>query len=183
MHETPGFAELLAQEVQLQAAQAHDALANIRHSLRIISGFWQFKKVNVSGTGNQPNTHMCTLFDHLRHHTQGFVLCYHAAYSALLAADPEGQWQDQLKTLNDMDVHGPGKDDFYMQEPGTSAARASKGCFELSWIWLAPQPKSEVKADSSEQVFDEGMQVEWSKSRAWMKCWEEEVHLIQEEMR
>jgi hypothetical protein len=183
MHDTPGFAGLLAHEVQLRIAQADDALANIRHHLRIISGFWQFKKVNVSGTGNQPNTRRCTLFNRLRHRTQGSVLCYRAAHSALLAADPEGKWQDRLKSLNDTDVRGPGKNDFYMQEPGGSAARASKGRFEISWIWLVPKSKSEVEADSSEQVFDEGMQVEWSKSQARMKRWEEEVHLIQEEMK
>ena len=55
---TPGFSKILAHETQLHIAQADDALADIRHQLRIISGLWQFKKVNVSGTGNQPNTRM-----------------------------------------------------------------------------------------------------------------------------
>jgi len=49
---TPGFTKSLAHEVQLRIAQADDALADIRHNLRTISGLWQFKKVNISGTGN-----------------------------------------------------------------------------------------------------------------------------------
>jgi hypothetical protein len=46
-----------------------------------------------------------------------------------------------------------------------------------------PRPKSEVEANSSEEVFDEGMRVEWSKAQARKNRWEEEVQLIMEEMR
>jgi hypothetical protein len=41
----------------------------------------------------------------------------------------------------------------------------------------------EVNTNSSEQVFDEGLRVEWSKSQARKMRWEEEVQIIQEEMR
>ena len=178
-----GLTGLLVQEVRLRIAQADDALANIRHHLRIISGLWQFKKVNVSGTGNRPNTRMRTLYNRINHRMKNAVLCYHAAYSALLAADPKGKWQDRLKDLKQADVRGPGKDDFYMEEPNNAASGASKGRFEISWIWLVPCSKSEVNTNRSEQVFDEGMHVEWSKSQARKDRWEEEVNLILEEMR
>ena len=39
-----GFLKTLAHEIQLCIAQADDALADIRHHLRIISGLWQFKR-------------------------------------------------------------------------------------------------------------------------------------------
>ena len=58
---TPGFSKTLAHEIRI--AQADDALADIQHHLHIISGLWQFKKVNISGTGNQPNTRMHSLFN------------------------------------------------------------------------------------------------------------------------
>jgi hypothetical protein len=183
LQNTPGFAKSLSREVQLRIAQADDALADIRHHLRIISGLWQFKKVNISGTGNRPNTRMRTLFNRFNHRMKQSVLRYRAAHMALLAADPGGEWQDRLKDLKNSDVRGPGKDDFYIQEPGKASLGASKGRFEISWIWLVPQPRSEVEADSSEQVFDEGMRIEWSKSQARKKRWEEEVEMIQEEMR
>ena len=38
----PVFVKSLAHEVQLCIAQANDALADIRHNLRTISGLWQF---------------------------------------------------------------------------------------------------------------------------------------------
>ena len=179
---SPGFSKALAHEIQLRIAQADDALADIRHHLRIISGLWRFKKVNISGTGNKPNTRMRSLFNRFNHRMRQSVLRYRAARSALLAANLEEQhWKDRLKDLKDSDVRGPGKDDFYLQEAGKANYGTSKGRFEMSWIWLVPHAKSEV--DSSEQVFDEGLRVEWSKSQARKMRWEEEVQLIQEEMR
>ena len=62
-------------------------------------------------------------------------------------------------------MRGPGKDDFYLQDPGKANYGASKGHYEMSWIWLVPQSKSEADMSSSEQVFDEGLRVEWSKSQ------------------
>jgi hypothetical protein len=180
---TPGFAKSLAHEVQLRIAQANDALADIRHNLRTISGLWQFKKVNISGTGNRPNTRMRSLFNRFNHRMRQSVLCYRAARSALIAADLGQQWEDSLKDLKDSDVRGPGKDDFYFQDAGKEKYGASKGRYEISWIWLVPQSKSELATNSSEQVFDEGLRVEWSKSQARKMRWEEEVQIIQEEMR
>jgi hypothetical protein len=180
----PGFMKTLARETQLRIAQADDALADIRHHLRIISGLWLFKKVNISGTGNRLNTRMRSLFNRFHHRMRQSVLRYRAARSALLAANLDRQhWEDRLMDLKDSDVRGPGKDDFYLQEAGKATYGASKGRYEISWIWLVPQSKSEIDRNSSEQVFDEGLRVEWSKSQARKMRWEEEVQIIQEEMR
>src|SRR5687767_9762614 len=170
---TPGFAEALARELRLRIAQADDALADIRRHLRLIAGLWQFKKLSVSGTGNRPNTRMHTLFNRLNHRMQRCVIRYKAAYSALHAADPGGSWMDHLQDLKDADVRGPGKDDFTL----------SSGRFEQSWIWLVPHTRGEVEANSSEEVLDEGMRIEWAKSLARKDRWEEEVLIIEEEMR
>ena len=188
LQSTPDFSKTLAHEIRLRIAQADDALADIRHHLRIISGLWQFKKVNISGTGNWPNTRMRSLFNRFNHRMRQSVLRYRTARSALLAVNSGGQnWEERLKDLKDNDVRGPGKDDFYLQEPGKANYGASKGGskgrFEMSWIWLVPKSKSEVDRNSSEQVFDEGLRVEWSKSQARKMRWEEEVQIIQEEMR
>ena len=154
----PGFMKTLAHKTQLCIAQADDSLADIRHHLRIISGLWLFKTVNISGTGNRLNTRMRSLFNRFNHHMQQSVLCYRAARSALLAANLERQdWEDRLKDLKDSDVQGPGKDDFYFQEAGKATYGASKCCYEISWIWLVPQSKSEIDRNSSEQVFNEGL--------------------------
>jgi hypothetical protein len=49
---TLGFSKILAHKIQLCIAQANNALADIQHHLCIISGLWQFKKVNISRTRN-----------------------------------------------------------------------------------------------------------------------------------
>ena len=94
------------------------------------------------------------------------VLHYHTARSALMAANSGWQWEDSLLDLKDSDVRGPGKDNFYLQESGKTNYGGSKGRYEISWIWLVPWSRSEVDTNSSEQVFDEGLRVEWSKSQA-----------------
>ena len=132
---TPEFSKTLAHEIRLRIAQADDALADIRHHLRLISGLWQFKKVNISGTGNRPNTRMRSLFTRFNHRMRQSVLRYRAARSALLAEKLGGQnWEDRLKDLKDSDVRGPGKDDFYLQEAGKATYGASKSQYEMSWI-------------------------------------------------
>ena len=158
LQHNPGFLKTLAHEIRLRIAQADDALADIRHHLRIISGLWQFKKVNISGTGNQPNTRMRSLFNRFNHRMRQSVLRYRTARSALLTANFGGQnWEDRLKDLKDSDVRGPGKDDFYFQEPGKANYGTSKGRYEISWIWLVPKSQSEVETNSSEEVLDEGL--------------------------
>ncbi|KAF8221054.1 hypothetical protein L208DRAFT_1330325 [Tricholoma matsutake] len=175
------FAKCLLCEVCLRIAQAEDALADIRHYLHLISGFWQFKKVNISGTGNRPNTRMCTLFNRFNHCIKLSMLRYSAAHTCLLAADPMGEWNSRLKELKKSDVRGPGRMDFSMEM--SDALDTSKGHFEISWIWLVPRPATETEVDASEEILDEGMRVEWSKSQARKMWWEEEVELLQEEMR
>jgi hypothetical protein len=58
LRQLPELTAVLEKECQLRIAQADDALAEIRHQCRIISGLWQFKKLNVDGTGNRAATRM-----------------------------------------------------------------------------------------------------------------------------
>ena len=50
--------EIREAEQRLCEAQANDALAEVHCLHRVIQGLWQFKKINVSGTGNLANTRM-----------------------------------------------------------------------------------------------------------------------------
>src|ERR1700678_3147316 len=88
LQNSPGIStKSLAHEVQLRIAQANNALADIQHNLRTISGLWQFKKVNNSGTGNRPNTRMRSSFNCFNHRMRQSVLHYCTARSALIAAN------------------------------------------------------------------------------------------------
>jgi len=164
---------VLEKERRLRVAQADDALAEIRHQRRIISGLWQFKKLNVDGTGNKASTRMRALYNRFELRTRHCAECYRAARNALFVLDPDGSWQDRLKKLNDNDIRGPGKDD----------AGSGNGRFEPSWIWLVPRLPSAPDMGESEDLLNKSLQVEWARVQARKQRWEEEVLLTEEEMR
>lgn len=68
LRQSPELSAIVEKECRLRVGQADDALADIRRQRRIISGLWQFKKLNVDGTGNWACTRMRTLYNrfHLR---------------------------------------------------------------------------------------------------------------------
>lgn len=173
LRQLPELASLLEKECRLRIAQADDALAEIRHQCRIISKLWQFKKININGTGNRTCTRIRSLYNRFNFCTLRCAECYRAARGALLILDSNGSWQSRLKELKNGDIRGPGKED---NEPGN-------GRFEPSWIWLVPRVLSVLENGDSERVLDDSLQVEWAKVQARKQRWEEEVLLIQEEMR
>jgi hypothetical protein len=160
-------------ECRPRVAQADDALADIRRQHHVISGLWQFKKLNVDGTGNKACTQMRVLYNRFSLRTKRCAGHYRAARNALVGLDLNGSWQSHLQVLKDADIRGPGKDD----------NGVGNGRFEPSWIWLVPRVNSAPDMEASEQVLDDSLQVEWSKTQARMHQWEEKVVLVQEEMR
>ncbi|KAF4565279.1 hypothetical protein EYR36_001849 [Pleurotus pulmonarius] len=178
-------------ETCLREAQADDALNEIRRQRRILYSVYQFKKLNVSGTGNKPNTRVRAVFDAVNVKIRRQAERYRAAYKALATLDPNGQWSLRLRELADGDIRGPGRE--------TGEARNSY--FQPSWIWLTARP-SKTTTDSetpsasatsasltdadttlASKEFDETMRIEWSKSKARLARWEEEAKLVVEEMR
>lgn len=164
LRDLPELATVLEKERRLCIGQANDALAEIRCHRWIISGLWQFKKINVDGTGNKAATRMRTLYNRFNFRTQRCAGCYRAAHNALLVLDPNGSWQSRLKDLKDSDG-------------------MSNGRFEPSWIWLVPRVHPAPDMGNMEEILDDSLQVEWAKAQARKQRWEEEVLLIHEEMR
>lgn len=103
---------------------------------------------------------------------------YRVARSALLRLDPSGSWITLYHPLEDRDNRGPGK------EP--KEVTASDGRFVLSWIWLSNPNAAmggSVEGGISPDEVNEDMRVEWAQCIARAERWEEEVILLQEEMR
>jgi hypothetical protein len=173
----PELQEICQLERRLREPQADDALAEVRHQRRIIQGLWQFKRLNVSGTGNKPNTRMLTLWKRFDNKTKRAAQAYRTAWSALRILDPNGSWRSRLKELKDKDISGPGKDP---EDISTTNSR-----YEPSWIWLVPliAESSNTNSGIREDEFNDSMRVEWAKARARMMRWTEELKIIQEEMR
>lgn len=174
----PEIEEIRNAERRLREPQADDALAEIRRLRRIITGLWLFKKMNVSGTGNRPNTRMLDMYNQLNTKLQRAAHRYRTSYTALLALDPTGLWKERLHELKPGDIRGPGRDPDNPED-----SKSSKGRFEPSWIWLVPRSPSERGDDQSEDEFNDTMRVEWAQMRARKCRWNEELLIIQEEMR
>ena len=133
IHDCPELREICEIERRLREPQAYDALADVRHFHRIIQGLWTFKKYNVSGTGNNPNTWMLDMYHCIEYKLQRATNHYRIAYTALLALDPNGSWKECLQELKPVDIRGPGRDDENSED-----SKTSKGRFIPSWIWLLP---------------------------------------------
>lgn len=163
-------------EIRLRQAEAHDALFEIRKGRRKAQWLWQFKKVNISGMGNKPNTKAVTIYLRINRSIQRAADKYRRARSALLILDPNGAWKENLKELRNEDIRGPGK--------GPDENKISNGRFETSWIWLVVRLRGgKSNMPMTEDEFNESMGVEWAKQRARVMRWKEEKLIVQEEMR
>ena len=123
----PELKEICKLERRLHEPQADDALAEVRRQHRIIQGMWHFKRLNVSGTRNRPNTQMLSLYQCFNNKTDQAAQKYCVAWCALSILDPNGSWSGRLKELKAKDISGPGRD------PDDATASSSR--YELSWIW------------------------------------------------
>jgi hypothetical protein len=178
IRQCPELKQIREVEQRLREAQANDALADVRRLRRIIQGLWQFKKVNVSGTGNRANTRMLDSYSRFQTKLQRAANRYHVAYNALMALDPNGQWKEQLKELKASDIRGPGRN----PDDNPDDVKTN-GRFEPSWIWLVTRSQKERGENQTEDEFNQSMCSEWAQTRARMCRWREELLIIQEEMR
>jgi hypothetical protein len=117
---------------------------------------------------------MLTLYKRFDNKTKCAVEEYRAAWRALRILDPNGSWSIRLKELRDKDVCGPGKD------PNDTST--SNSGYEPSWIWLVPRATS-LSGETGKEEFNDSMRIEWAKARARMMRWQEELSIVQEEMR
>jgi hypothetical protein len=172
----PELREACQLERRLREPHADDALAEVRRQRRVIQGLWHFKRFNVSGTGNKPNTRMVELYKHFNNKTKRAAEKYRAAWRALRVLDPDGSWSSRLKELKDLDISGPGKD------PNDLSTTTSR--YEPSWIWLVPRgtEPSDSEVGMGEE-FHDSIRLEWANARARMLRWREELLIVQEEMR
>ena len=177
IRQRPELKDILEAEHRLREAQADDALADVRRLRRVIQGLWQFKKLNVSGTGNRQNTRMLHSYSRFDNKLQLSANRYRVAYTALMALDPNGLWKDRLKELKHSDLRGPGRD------PDNPEDAKTNGRFEPSWIWLVARLPKERGDNQTEDEFNHSMRSEWAQTRARMCRWNEERLIVQEEMR
>ncbi|OJT10121.1 hypothetical protein TRAPUB_13392 [Trametes pubescens] len=165
--------QLLGMELRLRLAQAEDSLTDIRRLRRIMKGISEFKCLNISGTGNKANTKARTLYTSFERKQKQSADRYRAAYRSLTSIDPTGEWRSQFRQLLDSDLTGPGR--------GVQEDVRGEGYREISWIWRTGSSTTSDSDSSAE--YNKSMRAEWAQTRARAERWQEEVELLQEEMR
>lgn len=182
--EVPSLAsqELRMLEMRLRKAQTDDALAAIRRLRRAIAGLSAFKRTNVHGMGNRSNTRMQSLFSKMRRKIELAKQRYRIARTALMALEPDAEWNIRLRDLRDEDIRGPNREDDEEDEKKRKKRnQTGEGRYEPSWIWFAPG--AITPSDGSGLEYGDSVRVEWTKAKARVERWEEEILLLSEEMR
>ncbi|PPQ81349.1 hypothetical protein CVT26_014500 [Gymnopilus dilepis] len=196
-------------EDRLRTAQCYDALANLRHILKIKSRLVMFKNKNVRG--QREGTRSRAIIDRVHEKARVAAAKYRSARVAKFNLSGPGAWEEELRVLQDSDVRG-------YQDPNKLRERqARRGTLEDEQLTLDPaeaQPASQTDdftlfreertrrdgtgetrrtlswiwrvsgvADDPSNATDEILRVEWAKSRAREARATEEVQLLREEMR
>ncbi|KAI0066772.1 hypothetical protein BV25DRAFT_1867938 [Artomyces pyxidatus] len=174
---SPGLAPgLIDKAIRLRVAQAEEALHNLRRQLRIRKGLIHYKHVFVDGPGQKANTRARSAIKNLSARMDRHTAQYRAARAALVVLSPDGSWQGHLRELRAEDIRAPREDD------GT----VGEGHRETSWIWrvLAHEARDIPggETDLSEEEVHENLRVDWVKSRARARRWNEEIIHLREEM-
>ena len=156
-------------EKELRLGQLVDSLNDLRRARRTRRGLMTFHKVQLAGQGQKTQTKSQAAMKTIQVRIDRSIQRYRVARNALLSLDPCGDWTKLYPPLSDHDNRGPGKEP--EEIPG------SDGKWAPSWIWT-----STTSTVSRDEV-NKDMRVEWAQSVARADRWEEEVTLLQEEMR
>ncbi|KAF9501280.1 hypothetical protein BDN71DRAFT_1479795 [Pleurotus eryngii] len=129
------------------------------------------------------DTRVRSSFDRLDSKINQAVQKYRAAHTALRRLHTDSEWCASLPTLRNQDICPPPAFDIDnsggVRSMKEAATRLGEGHCELSWIWRT----ATISSDGEDALLNEGLRIEWVKSRARYLQWSEEVLLCKEEMR
>ncbi|KAJ8503052.1 hypothetical protein ONZ45_g11202 [Pleurotus djamor] len=132
-------------------------------------------------TGQRANTKAHNEFERYELKIKQATLKYRAARTALAGLLGTAAVPPQFRELRDKDITPPPAFDIEPSRATTmalAAAQLGEGSWEVSWIWRVPGVYN-----NSDVSLNDGLRVEWAKSRARSLRWNEELLLVKEEMR
>ncbi|KAJ6457468.1 hypothetical protein DFH09DRAFT_1063427 [Mycena vulgaris] len=164
--------ELYEYEFRLREAQGHEALEDLRHQLLMRTHLYKNKDMYARGV--KANTRAQTKIEGVDERIRRTAERYRAARRALVglgAKLKEARWQFALLPLLAEDVRGMPRALF--QDPERK---------KMSWIWRSPGVD---EGEAGAKGMNEGkpLRIEWAKTRARAMRQEEQVDLLEEEMR
>ncbi|KAF7373737.1 hypothetical protein MSAN_00584800 [Mycena sanguinolenta] len=180
-------------EFDMREARAYEALEEIRRLLLVRTHHYKFKDKNVSGVSGHTRSRqtIAVLDERIRREASE----YRAARHALACLAPrlgETRWSLVLKELAPKDIRGMPRALFSdparkRQKKRQRQEQQEREPVEMSWIWRTGLTSLAAAASTSEEAAvkatNEGLRVEWAKTRARAHRWTEEVDLLEEEMR
>ncbi|KAJ7624691.1 hypothetical protein FB45DRAFT_836724 [Roridomyces roridus] len=192
------------EEERLRAAQAWDALRELRRQLRTRMLAHQFKRAHTSGQAAYTKSQQ--LHNSIEQRIRAAATSYKTARAALLSLRGPGEWETDLRVLTNQDIRGMNERTLNEQEKEEDRrARNIVGADELdefgeviertvrfnlemgegnrflSWIWYAGGAGAGSTTD--EGKLHDDIRIEWAKARARAQRWREELLLVDEEMR
>ncbi|TFK60900.1 hypothetical protein BDN72DRAFT_778834, partial [Pluteus cervinus] len=168
-------------EWRLRSAQAYSALDELRRSLRLRAYLYIDK--NKYSRGQAQNTRSNTLIQNSSTKVTAAATKYRAARLAIASLSnfyTESSWEKDFPALQDADIRSLQAEPDSNQEKRRKKANPSEGKRKISWIW-GVVGDNDTALDNEELQDD--LRIEWCKSRARAKRWQEEVLLLQEEMK
>ncbi|KAG5649942.1 hypothetical protein H0H81_001378 [Sphagnurus paluster] len=158
-------------EWKLREGQAYDALEDIRRSLRLRLYLYKYKDKNARGVRamTRSNAAIETATDSMN----TAAAKYRAARAALVTLSPGLEtpvWQTSLWALHQEDLRSL-SEGLFADTEGTRMP---------SWIWLHHDVAADQDSDPS---LNDALRIEWCRARARCMRWEEELELLEEEMR
>jgi hypothetical protein len=131
---------LVVKETRMRIAQADDALAELRRLLRITMSLRNYQHTQL-GPSQHAATRARSIINRFREKVNRCVERYHAAYSALTALNPGGEWVCYLQELKPEDV-----------KPPLRMENESERKRELSWIWMESKGRDNtLESEASEE--------------------------------
>ncbi|TFK59703.1 hypothetical protein BDN72DRAFT_873011 [Pluteus cervinus] len=169
-------------EWRLRTAQAHAALDELRRALRLRSYLYIDK--DRFARGQHQNTRSLNLIQRTQVKVNAAAekyRCSREAISSLSRSYDETGWEKEFPELQKGDIQGLRVDhDKPLKKKQKKDEEESEGHRKVSWIWGALGDGEGVYDDEG---LKDDLRIEWCKSRARAKRWQEEVMLLEEEMR
>ena len=109
-------------EERLRSGQCHDSLENLRQTLRLKSRMIQFKNQNIRG--QRDGTRSRAVIDRIHDRAKVAAAKYRSARNALLSLRGPGDWEQNLRVLEDGDIRG------YQDPDRLRPRKGRRGIFE-----------------------------------------------------
>ncbi|KAF8056174.1 hypothetical protein FPV67DRAFT_1432087 [Lyophyllum atratum] len=166
--------ELQGYEWRLREGQANDALDELRRVLRLRSHLYAHKDRYTRGV--KANTRANVAISTATQTIKKAASKYRTARDALVilsrgrVAPPH--WETKFRVLGDGDIRALSE--------GLHGDPVRQKTYKPSWIWSAAGVAAQSDGDPE---LNDALRIEWCRTRARVMRWEEEVDLLQEEMR